>query len=167
MGLALGLAGCFAREPTLDGGNGPDGGVSPSPANPSGPIGVSCGQDPTSGVTLCLGTTACPNLEIDPSTMPGCGFKTTRSPFDLECVCNGNSLCPMGVASSCSQVKSLIGNRSVADICSQVGVGSCVDVSGAPSAGTASGSGGASSTCDQNCAADCASNPTCLVACGC
>jgi hypothetical protein len=165
---ALATPGCFAKQtPT---GEGDDGGPLPTTNNaaPKGPLGIHCGTDQATGVGLCLGTTACPQQEINPNAFPNCGLKTTGSPFDVECLCNGTSLCPAGVATTCQDLADLLSRRTVADVCNEVGVGACVDVSHPASTGTTGGTQGtSSSTCDQACAADCASNPTCLVGCGC
>jgi hypothetical protein len=135
------------------------------------PVGVDCGTDTTSGVTLCVGSSVCPNDEINPNDFPNCGFRTTSPSFDLECLCDGNQLCPIGIASTCADVATLVTNRTVADICNQIGAGTCIEVGGGtPTTTTTTGTGGqtgASATCDTSCASDCANVPTCLIACGC
>jgi hypothetical protein len=141
---------------------GNDGGAASGGAG--GATGVECGPDPTSGVTLCVGTTECPNANIDPKTFPSCGYKTTTPSFDLECVCNGNMLCPIGVAATCADVAPLLAKKNANDICNQAGNGTCVDVSPTPS-----GTGGStSSTCNPGCRSDCAGSLPCIHdVCGC
>jgi hypothetical protein len=154
------VTGCIAKQPDA-GTTTSDSTTSPSTAG-ADPTGINCGADPNSGETLCSGTTACPNNVIDSTNFPSCGFRTVTPSFDLECVCNGNMLCPIGVASTCAAIPALLANRTVADVCNQSG--SCQPIGGAvvPTQGTPS-----TSTCDQSCAADCAGSPLCLEACGC
>lgn len=127
----------------------------------SGASGSTCTANAATGVTLCLGTTACPNVTVDSVQFPNCGFYTYVPDFDLECVCLGNYLCPVGVVSSCDQVSALFSNNTLADICNKVSLGYCTQ-------GTRSSTqGGTSSTCDQTCYATCVGAPACIVACGC
>jgi hypothetical protein len=126
----------------------------------AGPTGVGCGADPESGVRLCLGTTECPDVSLDADTFPNCGFRTTSGSYDLECVCNGNELCPVGVAASCDEIGGLFAHKALADFCDREG---CKEV--APS-GT-SKPATRSSSCDTDCAADCAGAAACVQACGC
>ena len=131
------------------------------------PTGIDCGQDPSSGVTLCSGSSVCPDNVLDATTFPNCGFRTTSPSFDLECVCDGNQLCPIGIAATCADIAALVAKRTVADICNQIGAGTCLEVgTGTTTTGTG-GQTGTSSTCDKDCAADCANQPTCLEGCGC
>lgn len=157
--MFLMLSGCIGNHRT----GGTDAGSQGGAGGTAGASGVNCGPDPVSGVTLCTGTTACPDTAIDPNALPGCGFKTVVPSFDLECVCNGNQLCPIGVAATCDELPKLLLRRTVAEVCSQVGTASCKEVGAGPS----TGSGGKSSTCDPRCSADCAGAPLCLRGCGC
>ena len=127
------------------------------------PTGVGCTADATTGVALCSGTTACPGVLVDTQQFPDCGFRTFQPSFDLECVCYGNYLCPVGTASSCQQVSPLFTNKTIADICNEVSLGYCTQ----PTGTQANGTGGASSTCDQACYSSCVGAPACIVACGC
>ena len=127
------------------------------------PTGVGCAADVTTGVALCSGTNLCPNVSVDDRQFPNCGFRTFQPSFDLECVCYGNYLCPIGTASSCQQVSPLFGNKTVADVCNGVSLGYCTQPTGTPTNGT----GGATSTCDQSCYSSCVGAPACIVACGC
>ena len=127
--------------------------------------GSGCTTDSATGITLCAGTTECPGVSVNPNAFPGCGFRTVTGTFDLECLCNGVSLCPIGVAESCSQIAGLLSGRTTANICNLVATGACQTVGSGQTAPT--GAGGASSTCDPSCAADCANAPSCIEACGC
>src|SRR5580704_19227673 len=49
--------------------------------------GTGCGKDPTTGVTLCTGTSACPDITVDPSVYPDCGFYITATAVYLACLC--------------------------------------------------------------------------------
>ena len=91
------------------------------------------------------------------------GEFTIKGSYDLECVCNGRELCPVGIASSCDEVTGLFAHRTLTEICNQVGDGACAEVgrSTEPSAPRTS------ATCDKVCAADCAGSPHCLQSCGC
>ena len=129
----------------------------------SADTGVGCGTDPETGVRLCLGTTECEDVMLDLDDFPGCGFRTTKGSYDLECVCNGQALCPVGIASSCDEIAGLFAHRSLTEICNQVGDGDCAEV-GKPAAPSAPRT---SPTCDKVCAADCAGAPHCLKSCGC
>ena len=127
--------------------------------------GVSCAADPTSGVTLCVGTNRCPGVSMDPNALPNCGFKTVVPSYDLECVCNGTELCPIGVASSCAEITTLLSNRTAADVCNQAGTGVCKDLTSGTTTGAA---GSTSSTCDTGCRAECAGSAACIAqVCGC
>lgn len=122
--------------------------------------GVSCGADPDSGQTLCLGTTECPNVSLDTDSFPDCGFRTTSGSYDLECVCNGNTLCPVGVASSCAEIGDLFAHKSLADFCNQE---DCKEIAPSKTSKPAT----RSPSCDTSCADDCAGNAPCVQACGC
>jgi len=124
--------------------------------------GVACTTDVTTQVTLCSGTSLCPNFLVNSSQFPNCGFRTLQPDFDLECLCYGNYLCPVGVASTCQQVSSLFTNKTLSDVCNQVSLGYCKQGPVTPS-----GTGGASSNCDQACYSGCVGAPSCIVACGC
>ena len=153
--------GCGVVKPMGDGSSG-DGTQAQSSASSqkSSETGVGCGKDPTSGVALCVGTTECPKVSLDLDTFPDCGFRTTTGSYDIECVCNGATLCPVGVASSCDDIAALFAHKTLADFCNQ---SACRDVGPAPGSKPST----RSSSCDSNCAADCAGAATCVQACGC
>jgi len=121
------------------------------------PAGTGCGQDPYTGATLCLGISSCPDLTVDQVAFPGCGFRPSGGTLlDLECSCSGY-LCPVGVATSCSQAQALMQQQNQSLVCAQVSAGGCVQ-----GAGTSH-----PTTCDQTCAGACVDDPACISACGC
>ena len=118
---------------------------------------------------LCLGVAACASVTFDPSAWPGCGFRVTGgATLDLECLC-GDSLCPIGVATSCGQAAELLSGQTQLMVCEQVAEQRCV--AAAPTAGGAPGQTGADagvpSTCDRNCIVGCGTAADCLELCGC
>ena len=136
--------------------------TSTSPA--AAPVtGVSCGTDPQTGVTLCEGVTACPGVDVDPGAFPSCGFRPRgTAQLDLECLCNGESLCPIGVPTTCADATQLLEQAgSALTVCQQVDQSSCITVGGT-GAGAA-----AASTCDRACESECQSDPGCVSLCGC
>ena len=137
-----------------------------SGAATSAETGVNCGTDPDTGVRLCLGTTECPDVQVDADAFPSCGFHTTSKSYDLECVCNASELCPVGVASSCDEIAALFKHESLADVCNQSGDGTCTSVSNGGGASSAPPSN-TSPTCDKGCVADCEGSAPCIQACGC
>jgi len=149
---------------TADGGT-----TSTSDASTTVATGTNCGTDQATGVVLCLGTTACPSATIDTGAFPSCGFRQgSSSEFDLECLCNGDALCPIGAPNSCNDVAQLLTQfQSALQVCEQVSTGACLGLDAG--AGSGSGSGGTtglSSAC-QTCVAGCGGTPSCYQACGC
>src|SRR6185503_7363975 len=92
-------------EGTISGGSAPRGETDSGPSSEdSGTASrdIVCHTDPTSLIELCSGSMACPGLFLDPVAFASCGF---RGPgVDVECICNGNSLCPVAVQTNCSYV---------------------------------------------------------------
>jgi hypothetical protein len=160
--LALVVTACGFVRPLGD-----DSSSSSSSASTSTDTGISCGADPQSGVVLCLGTTECKETTLDLDDFPDCGFRTTTGTYDLECVCNGNTLCPVGTATRCEDLPGLFAKKSLADICNQDGCTEVTKPATAATTSTPTAPSTRSSTCDPDCAADCASSPPCLQACGC
>lgn len=163
--LGASAVGCGFVRPLGDDGST----SSSSSATTSADTGVSCGTDPQSGVSLCLGTTECPDAKLPLDDFPDCGFRSTKGTYDIECVCNGNQLCPVGTAKSCGDLAGLFGKKSLADVCNQDG---CTEVGTAQPASTATAAPTAapttrSPTCDPDCMSDCGGSPPCLQACGC
>ncbi len=127
--------------------------------------GVSCATDSQTGVTLCEGVSFCPGVAVDPSVFPGCGFRLRSSAeLDLECLCNGVSLCPIGVPTTCAEALQLLDASSRAGgllaVCQAVDQGGCLDV------GVDAGPS-PSSACDPACESQCQSDPGCVSLCGC
>lgn len=122
--------------------------------------GVSCTTDPQSGVILCEGLASCPGVDVDQGAFPNCGFRLHGpSTLDLECLCNGEYLCPMGVPTSCAAAQQLLDQQASALIvCQAVNQGSCLDVVV---------DAGSSSACDRACESQCQSDPGCISLCGC
>jgi hypothetical protein len=129
--------------------------------------GISCGTDPQSGVTLCEQVSACPGLAVDQGAFPGCGFRLGGAGrFDLECLCSGESLCPIGVPTTCADAAQLLDQaQSALTVCQAVDQGGCLQVGGAD-AGSSS-STPSSSGCDRACESECQSDPGCVALCGC
>jgi hypothetical protein len=175
--VACAAAGCL-QLPTGTGD--PEGGTTgPAPSAASdgdgGTAGTQCGTDPQSGVTLCLGVAACPGVTIDPTAWPSCGFRITGgSALDLECLCNEDALCPIGVATSCDQATQLLGSQTQLSVCAQTAEQRCLAVAtdagaratpatapaGTPTSAPPSG-------CNQTCLTGCGTAPDCLQVCGC
>lgn len=131
--------------------------------------GTGCGTDPTTGITLCTGINACPGLTVDQGVYGGCGFRMGgASAFDLECLCAGSELCPIGAATSCDTAQQLLTQeQSALVVCQQVSTGACLSPSGSGGSGSSgSSSGGLSAAC-QTCVDNCGGSPACYMSCGC
>jgi hypothetical protein len=131
--------------------------------------GTGCGTDPTTGITLCTGLNACPGLTVDQGAYGGCGFRQGgASPYDLECLCSGGQLCPIGAATSCQTAQQLLAQgQSALVVCQQVSTGGCLSPAGSSSGGgSGSSSGGLSEEC-QTCVSGCGGTPACYQSCGC
>ncbi|HEY8041657.1 MAG TPA: hypothetical protein VIF15_17750 [Polyangiaceae bacterium] len=125
----------------------------------AGPSGAGCFQDTPSQTVLCEQIDTCPGLDVNQGVLPSCGFRMNTGGLDLECLC-GDALCPIGVPTSCAQAAQLLDRQSSLTVCQQQGEGRCVQL-------TAPDAGGTSSTCDKNCQAQCAGDPSCMQMCGC
>ncbi len=92
----------------------------------AGVVGINCGPDPDTGVILCLGISACPNLTVDQDLYPGCGFRVHDGTgvLDLECACYGQ-ICPIGIASTCDAATTLMQDQSQYTVCMQISEGRC------------------------------------------
>ncbi|HTQ47046.1 MAG TPA: hypothetical protein VMI75_30030 [Polyangiaceae bacterium] len=131
--------------------------------------GTGCGTDPTSGITLCTGLNACPGLTVDQGAYGGCGFRQGgASAYDLECLCSGGQLCPIGAATSCQTALQLLEQeQSALVVCQQVATGGCLSPAASSSGGgSGSSSGGLSEEC-QTCVSGCGGTPACYMSCGC
>ncbi len=150
---ALTLAGCADIST-----GGADAGASASSpdAGEAGVVGAACGA--TGPNQLCRVTSVCPKVVVDAERFPNCGFRIRGSVVDIQCVCFGESLCPLGTPSTCAEATQLLANQSEAAACSQVMEGRCIALPVAPAK---------PSTCDKVCAADCRGDTTCRQSCGC
>ncbi len=123
--------------------------------------GSGCTTDPASGVTLCEQLSVCAGVDVDPGGFPNCGFRLRGAgTIDLECLCNGESLCPIGVPTTCAEAVQLLGQAQGAlTVCQEVDQGGCLQVGGADA--------GTQSSCDRACESECQSDPGCVSLCGC
>jgi hypothetical protein len=147
----------------LDTGDGSDAGTmatAASSASGDAAGGTACALDPTGSVTLCEEINACPGLGVDPTAYANCGFRLGgAAPLDLECVC-GTSLCPIGVASSCTVATQLLAAQNAITVCEQASEARCLQLSPADA-------GAGASTCTPDCRTQCAGVLDCLATCGC
>jgi hypothetical protein len=122
--------------------------------------GTNCGVDPSSGISLCLGISTCPDEPVDPDQLPSCGYRISGATIDLECLC-GDSLCPLGSAASCLDAKALLADQSMLGVCARVADGVCTPVTQTATTTPST------STCDKDCRTQCAGEPDCITLCGC
>lgn len=155
----LGLAGCLGANLGSNGSGGVGGGTS---SDAGAAEGVSCGADPNTGATLCLGISLCPKLLVDQAAFPACGFRVRSNALDVECSCAGE-LCPLGAAASCAELEKLLAQQTEGTVCAQISAGTCEQ--GGTGSSSSSSSGG--SSCDKGCRDLCAGEPSCITQCGC
>jgi hypothetical protein len=139
-----------------DAGTGNDAGAA-TEAGSTDIVGADCTTVAT-GVTLCAAVSACPSYELDPRLFPHCGFRIAGSALDLECYCTG-ILCPIGVATSCADVATLVRDQTEDTVCAEEGLGLCTSLAGSTTGGTGS--------CNPTCTDGCGNTPACRQACGC
>jgi hypothetical protein len=124
----------------------------------AGPGGTNCAQDPTSQIVLCEQIDTCPGVDVDPGAFPNCGFRLRDvASLDIECLC-GDSLCPVGVPTTCGEAQALLDGQNALLVCQQQAEGRCLEMV-TPDAGV--------SSCDTVCRDECAGTPSCLQLCGC
>lgn len=168
--LAIFFASACGLEQITQGGRSDETGAQSSSGASSGDdadaglVGAACGVEGESGTTLCRATSLCPNVVVDGTAHPRCGFRIRGSSAELVCGC-GQSICPMGTFSTCAEAASLLANQTELGVCVQVAEGRCSAGTGDPNAGS-SGSSGAS-TCDRQCLAECGGGGGCASVCGC
>jgi hypothetical protein len=133
-----------------------DGGASAADA---GPVGEGCGTDPETGLTLCLATSLCPGVVVDPQALPDCGFRLHGGAVDLVCACY-DSICSMGAFATCAQAAQLLETQSQGTVCAQVAEERCVTV--APPGEAPGGD-----SCDRQCIQECGGGAGCAQVCGC
>lgn len=160
--LFLSLPGCGLLGVGDGSGAGGSSSGATSTSDSGAAVGSGCGSDPNTGETLCLGNSLCPDITVDASVFPECGFLIDGSAIDVECVCGGY-LCPLGPSATCAEVATLLAQTNEGTVCGQLSTGACVQIS---TGSTASSSGG-SSGCDTDCRDACDGTPSCLEACGC
>jgi hypothetical protein len=148
-------------DPTTSGGST----TSSSSAGTTTPAGAGCTTDPQSQITLCEQTSLCPGVSVDQGMLSGCGFRIhPGAVIDLECLCSGDELCPIGVPDTCAEATQLLSSQTALVVCEEASDGRCVQV------GSDAGSTSASappSTCDKQCETECAGEPDCIQLCGC
>jgi hypothetical protein len=129
--------------------------------------GTGCSKDPTTGVTLCTGTSACPDVTVDPSVYPDCGFYITATAVYLACLCSGY-LCPIGQPATCDQAAALLQSSNEGSVCGEASNNQCSAIpTGTGAAEMTTSDGGSGSGCDKNCESMCAGEPDCIQLCGC
>jgi len=157
--LSILLSSCLQVGSATDSGSAANAGASGAGATAgSSATGTNCGVDPSSGIALCLGISSCPTARVDPDQFPDCGYRIAGGAIDLECLC-GDSLCPMGSATSCLDAKALLSEQSAQGVCAGIAEGRCQVVKQT--------SGTSRSTCDKDCRAQCSGVPGCITLCGC
>ncbi len=167
---AWAVGGCVMPTSSPDAGAGDK--IDAGAMSTSGTVsGTGCGTDPTTGVTLCTGTTECPDITIDSSVFPQCGFYISGVALDLECLC-ATYLCPMGAATTCATAASILASTNEGSVCAEVNSNGCSQLTGSGGAGGAGGTAGSGgvdsgSTCTMAGLSMCAGEPDCLQACGC
>lgn len=124
--------------------------------------GAGCGMDGTTGVTLCLAVSICPNDIIDAELWPGCGYRLTPAGFDLQCVCD-NQVCPIGTPLTCDQIAPLLEAQTQIGVCASAFDGRCVT----PTAASSSSGSTTTTGCNKACAQQCGGENGCLEQCGC
>jgi hypothetical protein len=132
--------------------------------------GTGCGTDPATGVSLCLGTSACSTVTVDQNVFPECGFYFLNGSVYLACLCS-NYVCPLGQPATCDQAAALLQSTNEGTVCGQTTSGGCTEVSSA-SASTGTGADAGASTdagsgCDETCYSGCGGDPDCIQLCGC
>ena len=64
-----------------------------------------------------------------PGRCPSCGFRIhPGSVIDLECLCGGDVLCPIGIPDTCDQATQLLSSQTALVVCQQASDGRCVQV---------------------------------------
>lgn len=173
--MTLSLSGCVMPTSGADAGTSNTGSTSDaggSPPTGENAMGAGCGTDPTTGVTLCLATSLCPDVSVNPSNFPECGFRINGDILDLECLCSGY-LCPMGATSTCAQASQILAQQNEGSVCNAVTDNACAQLTsasatvGSSSVGTEDAGSGTGSGCDPVCESDCAGEPDCIQLCGC
>lgn len=145
---------------------GQDAGAATSPTSPTadaGIVGTACATVGNS--QLCRLTSYCPTLAINETVYPNCAFRIRGSIIDIQCVCNGEMLCPLGTPTTCTEAAKMLAQSSEVLVCTQVSEGRCTYFTPAKA-----GSSGVTppGSCDPVCAGSCPSGDSgCRRTCGC
>jgi hypothetical protein len=154
------------------GGAAGDGGAGSDAEIDAGIQGAGCGTERQTGITLCTATTKCPNVVVDVQQFPSCGFRIRGATVDLVCGCT-DSVCPMGIFTTCEQAQKLLASQSEGTVCSQVSEDRCEakpSSSSSSSTSSTTSSGGSSNGgigCDKQCLTDCGGGSACASLCNC
>jgi|HubBroStandDraft_1064217.scaffolds.fasta_scaffold20918_3 hypothetical protein len=138
-------------------------------ASTASATGINCGEDPTTGITLCSGISACSSIAVDPSALAGCGFRihSASAVMDLECLC-GTALCPIGVPDTCAEASSLLSGLTSLVVCEGASEGKCVQEEAAEAGtSTAATTTSTTGTCNNECLVSCGAATDCQQLCGC
>jgi hypothetical protein len=141
---------------------------------------LGCFTEPTSGLVLCARTPGC-NFVLDRTSFPNCGFISSSTGLDLECICQqapstttqpsttfGPQVCPIIAMATCDAIPSAVRNTVSQDaICNNpptatMGTSNCRD----PNSIVQSGAGG-TANCSQACLQQCTGSldPQCMRSC--
>lgn len=131
-------------------------------AGDSGIVGGGCGIESGSGTQLCVATSLCPQVAVDTTALPHCGFRIKGSSSELVCAC-GDQICSMGAFTTCAQAAKLLTSQTEQQVCTQVAEQRCS--AGVPAAGSSTSSSG--SSCDKACLSECGGGGACASICGC
>jgi len=156
---------------------GSDAGTSSGATADAGIQGAGCGKERTTGIELCTATSMCPNVVVDVQQYPNCGFRIRGGAVDLVCGCT-DSVCPMGIFTTCQQAAKLLETQNAGSVCAQVSEDRCQAVqpsssstsSGSTTSSSSGSSGGSSNGgigCDKQCMTDCGGGSACASLCNC
>ncbi len=124
--------------------------------------GGGCGAERQTGIELCIATSQCPNVVVDTTATPSCGFRVRGSVVDLVCAC-GTQICPMGIFTTCAEAANLLETQTESQVCLQVPEGRCVE---APTT-VQNTNDGKNPACDRECMAQCGGGAACASVCNC
>ena len=124
------LAGCLFADVGA-GGGGPGGGSAAKGSSDGGLADGATGTEctvttSTSGLKLCEGISACPQVMVNQGIWMGCGFVLAKGTFNLECECTGY-LCGVGASATCAEATALLQQKSASEVCAQLnnGIADC------------------------------------------
>jgi hypothetical protein len=125
----------------------------------------------TTSVTLCTGVSDCPDVSVNQSVYPECGFLVQDSAVYLACLCT-SYLCLIGQGqpTTCDEAATLLQASNEGTVCGEANNNQCAAISGGTTTGDASTDAtdsDAGSGCTMDCQSMCSGVPDCLTACGC